>query len=84
MGIITIAGGNCQFSLHFLVPRPYSFPVLVLLHLWNLWDRNPRLITWTLVLFVVTQAANVGCAIKIVMSIHSKLSCQAPGRGIRN
>ncbi len=43
--------------------------VLVLLHLWNLWDRNVRLITWTLILFVTTQIANFACGIKVVVTL---------------
>ncbi|KAF9030546.1 hypothetical protein BDZ89DRAFT_1159275 [Hymenopellis radicata] len=58
VGIVTIAAGN----------------FLVLLHLWNLWDRNVRLITWTLILFVATQMANFACGIKVVVSLtHSVL-----------
>ncbi|KAF8902997.1 hypothetical protein CPB85DRAFT_1564505 [Mucidula mucida] len=53
VGIVTIAGGN----------------FLVLLHLWNLWDRNVRLITWTLILFVTTQIANFACGIKVVVTL---------------
>ncbi|KAH7886756.1 hypothetical protein F5I97DRAFT_1953475 [Phlebopus sp. FC_14] len=33
---------------------------LVLLRLWVLWDRKPRLVLWTLVLFIVTQMAALG------------------------
>lgn len=53
MGIVTLGCGN----------------FLVLLHLWNLWDRNTRLITWTLVLFAVTQIASLACGIVVLIGM---------------
>ncbi|KAK0189977.1 hypothetical protein F5146DRAFT_1139491 [Armillaria mellea] len=45
MGIITIAIGN----------------FLALMHIWNLWDRDGRLMISTSCLFVATQIANIIC-----------------------
>ncbi|KAK0462713.1 hypothetical protein IW261DRAFT_1576317 [Armillaria novae-zelandiae] len=45
MGIITIAIGN----------------FLALMHIWNLWDRDGRLMILTSCLFVATQIANLVC-----------------------
>ncbi|KAE9397920.1 hypothetical protein BT96DRAFT_1020458 [Gymnopus androsaceus JB14] len=51
LGVLTIAVGN----------------FLVMLHVWNLWERSRRLILWSLFLFIVTQVANVACGIITVL-----------------
>ncbi|KAK0430491.1 hypothetical protein EV421DRAFT_281720 [Armillaria borealis] len=41
---------------------------LVLLHLWNLWERTPCFICWTLVLFVLTAIANIASTTVVVLA----------------
>lgn len=62
VGMLSIATSNCEPSRLF-VEKP-EFPwligfcntiVLILLRLWVLWDRSPRLVLGTLGFFVVTQ-----------------------------
>ncbi|KIY65568.1 hypothetical protein CYLTODRAFT_492220 [Cylindrobasidium torrendii FP15055 ss-10] len=53
VGVVTIAMGN----------------FLVLLHFWNLWNRNTRIMIWTMGLFVTCQLATIGCAAKVISTL---------------
>ncbi|PBK87256.1 hypothetical protein ARMGADRAFT_939073, partial [Armillaria gallica] len=44
-----------------LIPFSSSYAVLALMHIWNLWDRDGRLMILTSCLFVATQIANLIC-----------------------
>lgn len=46
---------------------------LVLLHLWNLWERTPRFICWTLAFFVLTVIANIALTTVAVLTTSHQL-----------
>ncbi|KAF8918364.1 hypothetical protein CPB85DRAFT_1430538 [Mucidula mucida] len=48
-------------------------PVLVLLHLWNLWDRDRRMMYATLSLFVITFIGNMACTAVTIVSLNETI-----------
>ncbi|KAF9018667.1 hypothetical protein BDZ89DRAFT_340503 [Hymenopellis radicata] len=46
---------------------------LVLLHLWNLWDRNLRMMYATLSLFVLTFIGNMACTAVTIVSLNETI-----------
>ncbi|KAF9233262.1 hypothetical protein BU15DRAFT_80281 [Melanogaster broomeanus] len=47
---------------------------LVLLRLWVLWDRSPRLMLWTLALFILTQTLALGFTAYLIYSVIPTLT----------
>ncbi|ESK96715.1 hypothetical protein Moror_6732 [Moniliophthora roreri MCA 2997] len=46
--------------------------ILVILHLWNIWERKRGFILSTLVLFILTQIAGLTCAVIVVKKFLSE------------
>ncbi|THV02589.1 hypothetical protein K435DRAFT_775393 [Dendrothele bispora CBS 962.96] len=53
LGVISLAVGN----------------FLVLIHVWNLWERKRLFILWSLLLFIATQLANIVCLVMTVRDL---------------
>jgi hypothetical protein len=63
LALISIAIGNCELMLnHYPILSESIRLVIVLLRLWVLWDRNRRLMGWTIVYYVLTQIGAVACS----------------------
>jgi len=50
---------------------------LILLRLWVIWDRSPRLVLSTLTLFIVTQLVTIGCAAYVIYDLMPNLAILA-------
>lgn len=60
LGLITIAISN----------------FIVLLRLWVLWDRNRRLMAWTILYYVLTQIATIACSTIVIGKMIPAISFQ--------
>lgn len=50
--------------------RPLQpIPVIVLLRLWVLWNRQTRLVVWTLLFFIATQIASIAIVSWVVVQM---------------
>lgn len=62
VGMLSIASTNCEPEPPPMFTTDRAVTVLVLLRLWVLWDRSPRLMIGTLTIFVATQLAAMSLA----------------------
>ena len=63
LGLLSIAIGNCKsMSNHCPILSESICLVIVLLRLWVLWERNRRLMGWTILYYVLTQIAAIACS----------------------